>query len=89
MAYTITFEKEPDKLVYFAGNPIEYLVKVAYGGGDNIPATMVLNFNVVKNGITYNQTITKTVKYFSGNNAFFNNLCVINSSFFIFRICFC
>lgn len=71
MAYTITFEKEPDKLVYFAGNPIEYLVKVAYGGGDNIPATMVLNFNVVQNGITYNQTITKTVKYFSGNNAFF------------------
>lgn len=71
MAYTITFEEEPNKLVYLAGNPVEYLVKVAYGGGDDLPVTMVATFTVVQGGVSYTQSLTKTVKYYGTNEAYF------------------
>lgn len=71
MAYTITFEEEPNKLVYLAGNPVEYLVKVAYGGGDDLPVTMVATFTVVQGGVSYVQSLTKTVKYYGTNEAYF------------------
>ncbi len=71
MAYTITFENEPTKIVYMAGSPVEYLVKVAYGGGDPEPATMILTFAMVQGGATYNETVTKTVQYFNGTEAYF------------------
>jgi len=71
MAYTVTFSSQPTKYVYLDSSPIEYYIKVAYGGGDDVPALIECTLTIVQAGVTYTETVQKTAAVYGSLAAYF------------------
>ena len=71
MAYTITFSSQPTKFVYLNSSPIEYYIKVAYGGGDDVPALIECTLTIRQAGVTYTETVQKTAAVYGTLEAYF------------------
>ena len=71
MAYTTTFQSQPTKYVYLDSSPIEYQIKVAYGGGDDVPVLVECTLTIRQNSTTYTETVQKAVSSYGTNEAYF------------------
>jgi hypothetical protein len=71
MAYTITFSSQPTKYVYLDSSPIEYYIRVVYGGGDDVPALIECTLTIRQAGVTYTETVQKTAAVYGTLEAYF------------------